>query len=211
MGIWSGCAKAGVTTGEWGETLRKIFGEFRAPTGISGGQTAPPSEPLQKARAAVARFEKETGERLRILVGKPGLDGHSNGAEQIAVRARNAGMEVIYQGIRLTPLQIVESALQEGVHVIGLSILSGSHVELTGELFKLMRAKKMADVPVVAGGIIPSADEKRLKKLGVAKIYTPKDFDLNAIVGEIAGVALAARQKRMKKGDIHGKRTLRTR
>lgn len=195
MPISIACARAGVTTGEWGETLRKIFGEYRAPTGVSGVQIGSASKPLSKARAAVSRFEKMTGEKLRILVGKPGLDGHSNGAEQIAVRARDAGMEVIYQGIRLTPLQIVESALQEGVHLIGLSILSGSHIELTSELLRLMRQKKMGDVPVVAGGIIPEGDEKRLIKAGVAKIYTPKDYDLNEIMTDIAEIALNKRRR----------------
>ena len=132
-------AKAGVTTGEWGFALRDIFGEYRAPTGVGSVSSAVKGEEIEKARDAVKKFEKKTGEKLRILVGKPGLDGHSNGAEQIAVRARDAGMEVIYQGIRLTPEQIVESALQEGVHVIGLSILSGSHLTLIPAILKLMK------------------------------------------------------------------------
>ncbi len=183
-------AKSGVTTGEWGTALREIFGEYRAPTGVGGVSSAVLTEGLQAAQVAVKEFEKKTGEKLRILVGKPGLDGHSNGAEQIAIRARDAGMEVIYQGIRLTPEQIVESALQEGVHVIGLSILSGSHLDLVGDMIKLMKQKKMDHIPLVVGGIIPDADRKILLKQGVARVYTPKDFELNRMMKEIAETAL---------------------
>ncbi|MBL7685583.1 MAG: protein meaA [Deltaproteobacteria bacterium] len=184
-------AKAGVTTGEWANALREVFGEYRAPTGVSGVRSAGDIASLEKARAKVAAFEKKTGEKLRILVGKPGLDGHSNGAEQIAVRARDVGMEVIYQGIRLTPQQIVESALQEGVNVIGLSILSGSHLSLIPEVMRLLKEKGLEKVPVVAGGIIPKSDEEALLKQGVARVYTPKDFELNQIMEEIAEVAIA--------------------
>ncbi|MBI2339017.1 MAG: protein meaA [Deltaproteobacteria bacterium] len=183
-------AKIGITTGEWADTLREVFGEYRAPTGVAGVTTAGQTEGIKGAREAVARFEKETGEKLRILVGKPGLDGHSSGAEQIAVRARDAGMEVVYQGIRLTPRQIVESALQEGVHVIGLSILSGSHRLLVSELIRQMKAKKIHNIPVVVGGIIPPSDKKILLKQGVAKVYTPKDFELNVIMADMAELAL---------------------
>lgn len=183
-------AKAGVTTGEWAGTLREVFGEFRAPTGVSGVQIKGDNEGLEKARKKVKEFEEKTKEKLRILVGKPGLDGHSNGAEQIAVRARDVGMEVIYQGIRLTPEQITESALQEGVHIVGLSILSGSHLSLIPEILKLMKKKGLSHVPVVVGGIIPKADEEFLLKEGIAQVYTPKDFELNEIMEKIAEVAL---------------------
>jgi len=186
------CAHAGVTTGEWGMALREVFGEFRAPTGVSGVKLASTTEAIEKVREKVKEFEKKTGEKLRILVGKPGLDGHSNGAEQIAVRARDVGMEVIYQGIRLTPEQIAESALQEGVHLVGLSILSGSHLELIPETVRLLREKGLSKVPVVIGGIIPESDGKALLKQGVARVYTPKDFELNHIMTEMVEVALAA-------------------
>ncbi|EKD41410.1 MAG: hypothetical protein ACD_73C00729G0007, partial [uncultured bacterium] len=145
---------------------------------------------MEIPRQKVASFEQKTGEKIRILVGKPGLDGHSNGAEQIAVRARDVGMEVIYQGIRLTPVQIVESALQEGVHVIGLSILSGSHLALIPELMRLMKEKGL-QMPVVVGGIIPESDKQALLKQGVARVYTPKDFDLNLIMSEMVDVCLS--------------------
>ncbi len=181
-------AHAGVTTGEWADTLRKVFGEYRAPTGVAGVQLKGSTEEIEKVRQIVQAFEKKSGEKLRILVGKPGLDGHSNGAEQIAVRARDVGMEVIYQGIRLTPEQIAEAALQEGVHVIGLSILSGSHLELIPEVLRLMKEKGMAHIPVVAGGIIPESDKQILLQQGVARVYTPKDFELNSIMQEIVEV-----------------------
>jgi len=185
-------AHAGVTTGEWADTLRKAFGEYRAPTGVAGVRLPGTNEGIERARVKVKQFEDQSKEKLRILVGKPGLDGHSNGAEQIAVRARDVGMEVIYQGIRLTPEQIVEAALQEGVHVIGLSILSGSHLALIPDVLELMKAKGMK-VPVVAGGIIPESDKQVLLALGVARVYTPKDFELNTIMEEIVDVAQAAR------------------
>lgn len=181
-------AKAGVTTGEWGGKLREIFGEYRAPTGVSAVSPSKGLEEVEKIREKVKAYEKSRGERIRILVGKPGLDGHSTGAEQIAVRARDVGMEVIYQGIRLTPQQIVESALEESAHIIGLSILSGSHLALIPELLKLMKERKIDDIPLVAGGIIPESDKKELLKQGVARVYTPKDFDLNRIMSEIVDV-----------------------
>ncbi len=182
------CAKAGVTTGEWGETLRQIFGEYRAPTGVAKAASAA-GEGLEEVRALVEAVSARLGRRLKFLVGKPGLDGHSNGAEQIAARARDCGMEVVYEGIRLTPAQIVNAALEEGVHVVGLSILSGSHVPLVREIMERMRAAGLEHVPVAVGGIIPPEDEKMLKAAGVAAVYTPKDFQLNDIMAGIARLA----------------------
>ena len=184
-------ARAGATTGEWAQALRDCFGDYRAPTGVgeaSAGPVAAGAE-LEQLRDEVARVGDALGRRLKILVGKPGLDGHSNGAEQIAVRARDVGMEVVYEGIRLTPSQIVTSALQEGVHVIGLSILSGSHRELIPALVEGLREAGV-DAPVVVGGIIPEADVAPLKQAGVAAVYTPKDFDMTRIMRDI--VALVA-------------------
>ncbi|HEX3738050.1 MAG TPA: methylmalonyl-CoA mutase family protein [Solirubrobacterales bacterium] len=177
-------AKAGATTGEWSEVLREAFGAYRAPTGVDGA--APPADrsQLETIRHQVDEVSERIGHRIKILVGKPGLDGHSNGAEQIALRARDVGMEVIYQGIRLTPAEIATSALQEDVDVVGLSILSGSHLELIPEVVRLL-AEEGVDVPVVVGGIIPAADAERLREAGVAGVYTPKDFDLNRIMSEI--------------------------
>ncbi len=179
------CAKAGVTTGEWGGLFREIFGEYRAPTGVA--QAAPQSEDndLDRVREGVEAVSTKLGRRLKFLVGKPGLDGHSNGAEQIAVRARDCGMEVVYEGIRLTPQQIVRAALDEAVHVVGLSILSGSHVPLVQETMELMRKEGLGDIPVIVGGIIPPEDETTLKAFGVAAVYTPKDFQLNDIMADI--------------------------
>jgi (2R)-ethylmalonyl-CoA mutase len=177
-------AKAGATTGEWAEVLREAFGAYRGPTGVSGAAPAADREQLDAIRARVDEVSEQIGHRIKILVGKPGLDGHSNGSEQIALRARDAGMEVIYQGIRLTPEEIAESALQEDVDVIGLSILSGSHLELVPEVVRRLRDEQV-DAPVVAGGIIPPADAKRLREAGVDGVYTPKDFDINKIMGEI--------------------------
>ena len=181
------CAKAGVTTGEWGGALRAVFGEYRAPTGIAGA--AAPRGDLEDVRGAVERVSARLGRRLKLLIGKPGLDGHSNGAEQIAVRARDCGMDVVYEGIRLTPAQLVRAALEEGVHIVGLSILSGSHVSLVGEVMERMRKEGLEDVPVVVGGIIPAEDAVTLKRLGVAAVFTPKDFQLNAIMRAIVGLA----------------------
>ncbi|MGH2985229.1 MAG: protein meaA [Solirubrobacterales bacterium] len=180
-------AKAGATTGEWAGTLREVFGDYRAPTGVSGAAAPGDTEQLAAVRERVTELAARIGHRPRILVGKPGLDGHSNGAEQIAVRARDVGMEVIYQGIRLTPEQIAASAVQEDVDVVGLSILSGSHLELIPETVRLLREQGV-DVPVVVGGIIPLADAEKLRERGVARVYTPKDFDVNRIMGEIVEV-----------------------
>jgi len=177
-------AKAGATTGEWAEVLREAFGAYRGPTGVSGAAPPADRDQLDAIRAKVDEVSEQIGHRIKILVGKPGLDGHSNGSEQIALRARDVGMEVIYQGIRLTPAEIAESALQEDVDVVGLSILSGSHLELIPEVVRLLRDEGV-DVPVVVGGIIPVADAKRLREGGVAGVYTPKDFDINKIMGEI--------------------------
>ena len=177
-------AAAGATTGEWAEVLRETFGAYRAPTGVDGA--APPADRdlLTEIRRRVDEVSEQIGHRIKILVGKPGLDGHSNGSEQIALRARDAGMEVIYQGIRLTPEEIAESALQEDVDVVGLSILSGSHLELIPDVVRRLRGEGM-EVPVVVGGIIPTADAERLLAAGVDGVYTPKDFDINRIMGEI--------------------------
>jgi ethylmalonyl-CoA mutase len=177
-------ARAGATTGEWSQTLRAVFGEYRAPTGV-GEAAAVSSEDVAELREEVERLSEALGRRLKFLVGKPGLDGHSNGAEQIAVRARDAGMDVVYEGIRLTPLQIATSAAQEGVHVIGLSILSGSHRELIPSVLSELATAGVADVPVVVGGIIPEADATWLREAGVAAVYTPKDWDLNQMMRDI--------------------------
>ena len=178
-------ARAGVTTGEWSAALRQCFGEYRAPTGVGGGSSAAASdETLTELRAEVNRVSDALGRRIKILVGKPGLDGHSNGAEQIAVRARDAGMEVVYEGIRLSPAQIATSAMQEDVDVVGLSILSGSHRELIPAVIQDM-AELGVDAPVVVGGIIPDADLPALTKAGVAAVYTPKDFEITTIIGDI--------------------------
>ena len=177
-------ARAGATTGEWAQTLREVFGEYRAPTGV-GEATAATTEDVAKLREEVERLSDQLGRRLKFLVGKPGLDGHSNGAEQIAVRARDAGMDVVYEGIRLTPAQIASSAAQEGVHVIGLSILSGSHAELIPLVLAALADEGLSDVPVVVGGIIPESDAAALRAAGVAAVYTPKDWDLNAMMRDI--------------------------
>ncbi|HMJ03230.1 MAG TPA: protein meaA, partial [Conexibacter sp.] len=182
-------ARAGVTTGEWAQTLRDVFGSYRGPTGV-GEAVAIGSESLEQIRDEVERVSESLGRRLKILVGKPGLDGHSNGAEQIAVAARDAGMEVVYEGIRLTPAQIAASARDEGVHVVGLSILSGSHRELIPSVIEALAETGVGDVPVIVGGIIPVADETPLKDAGVAAVYTPKDFDITRIMRDV--VALVA-------------------
>jgi (2R)-ethylmalonyl-CoA mutase len=185
------CAHAGVTTGEWAATLRRTYGEYRAPTGVSRAAANAPALDLDELRARVDAVSSKLGRRLKILVGKPGLDGHSNGAEQIAVRARDAGMDIVYDGIRLTPVEIANAALEQGVHVIGLSILSGSHVSLVQEVLERLRASGL-DVPVVVGGIVPPDDADRLKAMGVARIYTPKDYDVCRIMGEIVDLVEAA-------------------
>ncbi|WP_084628453.1 protein meaA [Amycolatopsis nigrescens] len=183
------CARAGVTTGEWAGALREEFGEYRAPTGVSAGaNSGDVGVELTRVRERVKATNDELGERLRILVGKPGLDGHSNGAEQVAVRARDAGFEVIYQGIRLTPEQIVAAAVQEGVHVVGLSVLSGSHLEVVPEVVDGLRAAGAGDIPVIVGGIVPPDDEKLLLERGIARVFTPKDYELTEIMDEIVTV-----------------------
>ncbi|HEV2345380.1 MAG TPA: protein meaA [Actinocrinis sp.] len=186
------CARAGVTTGEWAGALRAVFGEFRAPTGIGAdAPTASASSQLVALREYVRETSRERGRRLRILVGKPGLDGHSNGAEQIAVRARDAGFEVVYQGIRLTPAQIAAAAIAEDVHCVGLSVLSGSHLRLVPDVIERLRAAGVTDVPVVVGGIIPDADAKALKELGVAEVFTPKDYDMTESLTRIVDLIRA--------------------
>jgi len=179
-------ARAGVTTGEWAQTLRDAFGEYRAPTGV-GEAAAVSSDEVGELREEVERVSEALGRRLKFLVGKPGLDGHSNGAEQIAVRARDAGMDVVYEGIRLTPAQIATSAAQEGVHVVGLSILSGSHGELIPAVLEALREAGV-EVPVVVGGIIPESDAAALREAGVAAVYTPKDWDLNGMMRDIVSL-----------------------
>jgi ethylmalonyl-CoA mutase len=180
-------AKAGATTGEWGDVVRSVFGQYRAPTGVSRAPSNR-TEGLDDIRAAVDAVSSRLGERLRFLVGKPGLDGHSNGAEQIAARARDCGMEITYDGIRLTPSEIVAAAADGRAHVVGLSILSGSHVPLVETLMAEMRAAGLGHVPVVVGGIIPDADAERLRAMGVARVYTPKDFELNRIMFDIVAL-----------------------
>ena len=181
------CARAGVTTGEWAGALREVFGEYRAPTGVSGtvGVGGEGDSALAAVRERVRQTGQELGERLRVLVAKPGLDGHSNGAEQIAVRARDAGFEVVYQGIRLTPDQIVGAAVAEDVHLVGISILSGSHMELVPEILRGLREAGAGEVPVVVGGIVPDSDARALRAQGVAAVFTPKDFGLTEIMGEM--------------------------
>jgi (2R)-ethylmalonyl-CoA mutase len=187
------CARVGVTTGEWAGVLREVFGEYRAPTGLTAGLAAQDGGPsLAAVRDRVRATAADLGaRRLRLLVGKPGLDGHSNGAEQIAVRARDAGFEVIYQGIRLTPEQIVSAAVQEGVDVVGLSVLSGSHLRAVPDVLNGLRSAGVA-VPVVVGGIIPPSDERTLLEAGVARVFTPKDFELTAIIDDIVTVVREA-------------------
>ncbi|MGX1668435.1 protein meaA [Streptomyces sp. NPDC055400] len=191
------CARAGVTTGEWSEALREVFGEFRAPTGVSSAPVAVTAEegtPLALVREKVRRTGDELGGKLRLLVGKPGLDGHSNGAEQIAVRARDAGFEVVYQGIRLTPEQIVSAALAEDVHCVGLSILSGSHAALVPDVLDRLREAGAPEIPVIVGGIIPNGDAEDLKRAGVAAVFTPKDFGITEIIGRIVDEIRQANQ-----------------
>ncbi|MEM7409132.1 MAG: protein meaA [Myxococcota bacterium] len=186
-------AQAGVTTGEWSDTLRQRFGEYRAPTGVVEGRAAEASDGTAAVRERVQAIEAQLGRPLKLLVGKPGLDGHSNGAEQIAVKARDVGMEVVYEGIRLTPEEIAASARDEGVHVIGLSILSGSHGVLVIDVLEELRKVGCGDVPVVVGGIIPDDDAQKLRAAGVARVYTPKDFDLTRIMDEIVDVVADSR------------------
>ena len=185
------CAKAGVTTGEWGAALRAAFGEYRAPTGV-GAAMRNDAEGLDDIRAEVDRVSKKLGRRLKLLVGKPGLDGHSNGAEQIAARARDAGMDVVYDGIRLTADAIATAAVEKNVHVVGLSILSGSHLPLVQEVMARLRENGVTRLPVVVGGIIPPQDARALKEAGVAEVYTPKDFALNRIMADLVRIVEGA-------------------
>ncbi|MEU4740167.1 protein meaA [Actinosynnema sp. NPDC023658] len=189
------CARAGVTTGEWSQALRETFGEYRAPTGVSAASASGEAgAEIGRVRERVRATGGELGERLRILVGKPGLDGHSNGAEQVAVRARDVGFEVVYQGIRLTPAQIVAAAVQEDVHVVGLSILSGSHLEVVPAVVDGLRAAGAGDVPVIVGGIVPPDDAEELRRRGVARVFTPKDYELTDIMDEIVTVVREANE-----------------
>ncbi|MCB1885876.1 MAG: cobalamin-dependent protein, partial [Geminicoccaceae bacterium] len=190
-------AHAGVTTGEWAGVLREVFGEYRAPTGVAAASTnsGAGDDPLAPVRDRVEAATRTLGRRLKILVGKPGLDGHSNGAEQIAVAARDSGMEVVYEGIRLTPARIVNAALEEGVHLVGLSILSGSHLPLVTEVLERMKKAGIGDVPLVVGGIIPPDDARTLLAAGVARVYTPKDYALPAIMADIVEAALGQVKK----------------
>jgi (2R)-ethylmalonyl-CoA mutase len=183
------CAHAGVTTGEWSEVLREVFGEYRAPTGIdigSGDHAA--SDALLAVREQVQNTGEELGRPLRLLIGKPGLDGHSNGAEQIAVKGRDAGFEIVYEGIRLTPAQIARAAQEEGVHLIGLSVLSGSHLELVQDIRAELDKIGAGNVPLVIGGIIPEEDAQQLREGGVKAVFTPKDHDLNAIMADMVEI-----------------------
>jgi (2R)-ethylmalonyl-CoA mutase len=183
------CARAGVTTGEWSEVLREVFGEYRAPTGIDialAGQAG--SAAMDAVRARVRRSGEELGRPLRLLIGKPGLDGHSNGAEQIAVKGRDAGFEIVYEGIRLTPSQIARAAQEEGVHLIGLSVLSGSHLELVADIQAELAKIGAGEVPLIIGGIIPEDDDRQLRASGVEAVFTPKDVDMNAIMSTLVNI-----------------------
>ena len=182
------CARVGVTTGEWAAQMRAVHGEYRGPTGVSASQSNM-TEGLDDLRDAVDVVSDRLGRRLKFLVGKPGLDGHSNGAEQIAVRARDCGMDIAYEGIRLTPEEIVAAAREDAAHVVGLSILSGSHIPLVEDMMRRMQAEGLGHVPVIVGGIIPDDDAERLRKMGVARVYTPKDFELNTIMMDIVTLA----------------------
>ncbi len=181
-------AKVGVTTGEWGDVVRQVFGQYRGPTGVSASPSNQ-TEGLDEIRLAVTNVSDKLGKKLKFLMGKPGLDGHSNGAEQIATRARDCGMEISYEGIRLTPDEIVEAAKSSAAHVIGLSILSGSHISLMEELMFKLKVAGLGNIPVVIGGIIPDDDADRLRKLGISRVYTPKDFELNQIMFDIVTLA----------------------
>ena len=202
MGPTLAAARAGATTGEWAATLREVFGEYRGPTGVSGAVAAEAGAELTAVRTRVKETGEELGGRLRLLVGKPGLDGHSNGAEQVAVRARDAGFEVVYQGIRLTPEQIVSAAVAEDVHCVGLSILSGSHMELVPTVLEGLREAGLVDVPVIVGGIIPDSDGRRLVEQGVAAVYTPKDFGLTEIMDGIVDVIRKANGLELRPSNV---------
>ncbi|MEO9684665.1 MAG: protein meaA [Tateyamaria sp.] len=182
------CARFGVTTGEWAAQMRAVHGEYRGPTGVSASQSNM-TEGLDELRDAVNTVSDQLGRRLKFLVGKPGLDGHSNGAEQIAVRARDCGMDIAYEGIRLTPEEIVQAAQKDAAHVVGLSILSGSHIPLVEDLMRRMQSENLGHIPVIVGGIIPDEDAERLRAMGIARVYTPKDFELNTIMLDIVTLA----------------------
>jgi (2R)-ethylmalonyl-CoA mutase len=181
-------AKAGVTTGEWTNVMRDVFGEFRAPTGITQNLKTTTNNDYLEVKKRVDALSNKTGRRIKFLVGKPGLDGHSSGAEQIAVSASDCGMDVLYEGIRLTPQQIVKSSVEEDVHIIGLSILSGSHIQLVGEIMSELKKNKIDNIPLIVGGIIPIEDEKILKSQGVTAVYTPKDYQLKDIMADIVSI-----------------------
>jgi (2R)-ethylmalonyl-CoA mutase len=196
MGPSIACAKAGVTTGEWAGALRQVYGEYRAPTGLGrAAREGPESNALAALRSQVDELSQRLGRPLKMLVGKPGLDGHSNGAEQIAVRARDAGFQVVYPGIRLTPAEIARAARDESVHVVGLSVLSGSHVPLVTEVLHHLAKAGLADLPVVVGGIVPPEDAARLEATGVAAVFTPKDYDLTDIMAQVVQIAAKANRE----------------
>jgi len=188
-----------VTTGEWAEALREVFGEYRAPTGVAGALRAVSGQTRSAREEAVLERQKAVakaiGHPIRFLIGKPGLDGHSNGAEQVAVAARNVGMEVIYEGIRLTPEQIAKTAVEENVDVVGLSILSGSHIELVPQVLSQLKSRGASDIPVIVGGILPDPDQKKLIEAGAARCYSPKDFELSAIMADIVELVAARNRK----------------
>jgi ethylmalonyl-CoA mutase len=193
------CAESGVTTGEWTDALREVFGEYRAPTGIAGVSTVDIArDDVQKVNDKIRKLGRKLGRNVKMLIGKPGLDGHSNGAEQVAIKAKDVGMDVVYEGIRLTPEQIAESALQEGVHVVGLSILSGSHLELVPDVIACMKERGLGSVPVILGGIIPAADLEKLDREVIRKVYAPKDYDLDIIMSEIADIVAGANGIRLQ-------------
>lgn len=191
MDISIRCAHAGVTTGEWCDVMRKVYGEYRAPTGIVSSHISMKSnekETIRLLQGEVNQLAKKMKRRPKMLVGKPGLDGHSNGAEQIAVRARDIGLEVVYDGIRSTPEQLVVAAIEEGVHIIGLSILSGSHIHLVKTIIDLLKKNKLTRIPVIVGGIIPPVDEKKLLSFGVKAVFTPKDFKIEDIMKNLVTI-----------------------
>ena len=181
-------AKAGATTGEWAQEMRNIYGEYRGPTGVAMG-ISNKTDGLDELRSAVDAVSDKLGERLKFLIGKPGLDGHSNGAEQIASRARDCGMKIEYEGIRLTPQELVETVKSTKAHVVGLSILSGSHIPLVQDIITLLAKEGLTKIPIVVGGIIPEEDKAKLLKMGISKVYTPKDFELNTIMMDIINLA----------------------
>ncbi len=183
--------RGGVTTGEWADALRAVFGEYRAPTGVAGGARAEPADGLEAARVSAARLAARLGRPSKWLLAKPGLDGHSNGAEQIALRARDCGIEVVYEGIRLSPAEIAAAALEEGVDLVGLSVLSGSHLTLVPEVMAGLKAQGLGALPLVVGGIIPPADAAALMSAGVARVYTPKDYRLSDIIADMVEVVAA--------------------